>query len=92
MKADHDYKIERFQEAFNKFKEATGVDLMSERGDPIWDIKGAGEAVKVLMAMRHRPVERLRELAQGLRDAGAIVEAALNAVDVPDKPSTAPKQ
>jgi hypothetical protein len=82
LRADKDYRLEQFTKAFQDFEEATGVNLLTDRDAPIWDVKGAGEAVKTLMSMRKTPAEALRAAADGMRNAGAVLEAAMTALEV----------
>lgn len=68
------------QEALAVFQKETGVNLLTDRGNPIWDIKGAGEAVRTLMAMRSTPAEKLKEISESLKQAAEVVETAMVAV------------
>lgn len=80
-KADFDYRGKEMERAIREFREVTGVNLMDDKRDhPIWGIKDAGEAVKLLMEMRQTPAEELREAAERLRGAAAAVEQAMKLV------------
>jgi hypothetical protein len=82
MREDRNYRLQELEKAFAEFREATGVDLMTDRNHPIWDMRGAGDAVKLLMEMRSRPADELRDAAVSLRKASTAIEQAMAVVGV----------
>lgn len=55
-------RLDAFERAFKEFKETTGIDLLEERtGRPKWDIGNIGEAVNVIIALRHTPQAAILE-------------------------------
>lgn len=76
-RADREYRLQEMERAIAEFKTATGVDLLTDRGHPIWDIGSVGEAVKLIAGLRSRPVADLREAAANLKGASAAIESAL---------------
>lgn len=82
-KASRDWnerRVKELEEAIQKFKEHSGIDLMGSHGHPRRDIKGIGAAIELLIAMRRTPVEEMRHAAESLREAGAAIDAALKIV------------
>ena len=75
-RADTSCRLAEMEKGLAAFREATGVNLLTDHGHPIWDIRGAGEAVKLLMALRKMPHEALSEAVQRLHEASAAIEQA----------------
>jgi hypothetical protein len=76
-RADKEHRLKELEDAMRIFKEASGIDLLTDRRHPIWEIGAVGEAVKLIMALRGRPEAELREAADRLKSASAAIETAL---------------
>lgn len=68
------YDVKRLRESVEEFETHSGVSLHDERGHLHWGIAGIGEAVKLVAAMRKRPIEEIV-------NAKAALQISMNAMD-----------
>jgi hypothetical protein len=73
------------ENGYQQFKEHTGIDLLSSHGHPIWDMKGCGEAIRLLMNMRSQPASEILKAKAHLESGIKAIEAALAVVDTSPK-------
>lgn len=69
-----DYRLKQLEEGYAAFKESSGVDLC-ERGHPAWNMKGIGEAVRLITNLHRLPSEELRYAAERVEVAREAIQA-----------------
>ena len=73
------YRLKELETAFQRFKAASGIDLITDRGHPVWEIGEIGKAVKLITSLRHSPIEEIQAIQATLQASLAAVEEALRA-------------
>lgn len=69
-------RLKKLERAFQKFKEVSGVDLLTDYGHPIWNIEGVAGAVGMLMNLRSSSRTELGEARRALAGAEAALAVA----------------
>lgn len=87
-RADTSARLREMEDALKKFQESSGINLLTDRGHPAWDMREIGDAVAMLVAMRSTPAEELRKAAEQLRNASQTVEAVMSTLDIRPEPVT----
>ena len=70
------YRDSAALQAVSSFKEATGIDLLDDRGrHPAWDMGRIGESIDLLRKLRLMPAEGLKAAREALARASESVES-----------------
>jgi hypothetical protein len=75
------HRQKELEDGYRRFKEITGIDLLESHGHPIWDMKGCGDAIKLLMGMRNQPLSEIFKAKEHLESGIKAIEAALAVLD-----------
>jgi hypothetical protein len=77
-------RVKELEEAIEQFKEYSGINILGKYGRASYELKEIGEAVTLLVNLRHHPIEKITRISEELKSAGAAVEAALAVLSRPD--------
>lgn len=74
------YRHEQLEKAVASFQESSGIEILGPNGHASWELGRIGEAVKLIVAMRHKPLQEIMEARTALTSVVAAIDTALNAL------------
>jgi hypothetical protein len=75
------YRLKSLEEGFATFKEHSGIDLIERNGHPVWDLGSIADAVRLIVALKGRPVAEIMRAKQALTAGVEAINAALGILD-----------
>lgn len=76
-----DSRLKALEDGYTRFHIATGIDLLERNGHPIWTMGDVGQAIKLLVSMKGRPVAKILEARESLAESIKALDAALVVLD-----------
>lgn len=77
------YRLKELENAISRLREEAGIDIMSDRGHPVWNMGDIGQAVNLIAALRAQPIAEIASAQIKLRESIAAIDAALNVLSTP---------
>lgn len=78
---DRSHRLTQLEDCIVRFKTASGIDLMGDRGHPIWNMGAIGDAVKLIVALEGKPVNEIARAKAALVAGVSAIDAALAVMD-----------
>lgn len=83
------YRLKELESAVQRLRDEAGIDILTDRGHPVWNMGDIGQAVNLIAALRAQPVAEIASAQAKLRDSIAAIDAALTILSTPLERSAA---
>lgn len=78
--ADIGHRHKQLEKAVTEFQDASGIEILSPNGYASWELGRIGEAVKILIAMKNKPLEEIRAARDSMKAMVECIDTALGLI------------